>query len=102
MSEQEKITVMIDRDLEELIPDFLELTKKDMENIQTALDRGDYETVERLGHTTKGSGAQYGFDHLSQNGRQIEQAAKNQDEAEIRERVAETSDYLARLEIVYE
>ena len=45
----------------DLIPAFLRNRRQDVITMLDALDRGDFETVESLGHGMKGSGASYGF-----------------------------------------
>lgn len=103
MSEDnEKITVTINSDLEELIPDFLELTKKDIKSMQQALDQGDYKTLLRLGHSFKGCGGGYGFDFITEAGDQIEQLAETNAGDKIQKLVDELSSYLQRLDIIYD
>ena len=101
--EQEKrIVVRIDPDLADLIPGFLENRRKDITNILAALEKKDHETIRVLGHSMKGCGSGYGFDEITELGRALEQAAKNQDEEDIKGKTAELSAYLDSLEIVYE
>jgi HPt (histidine-containing phosphotransfer) domain-containing protein len=102
MTDSGKIKVTVDKDLEELIPDFLEMTKTDIGAMQTALAAGDFETVRRLGHTLKGSGAGYGFTEVTALGAKIEQLAKSSAGDDIKPLIAELGNYLERVEVVYE
>ena len=52
----EKIVVRIDRDLEALIPGFMENREKDIAAILTALDGNDFDAIRSLGHGMKGAG----------------------------------------------
>ncbi len=97
-----KISVRIDKDLEDLIPGYLENRRKDIAAIGDALTRGDYDAIRVLGHGMKGSGGGYGFDAITNIGRKIEAAAKAGDAAAIRGGRDELVFYLERIEIVYE
>jgi HPt (histidine-containing phosphotransfer) domain-containing protein len=98
----EKIVVRIDGDLEEIIPEFMELTRKDVKSIDTALKGNDFETIRKVAHTLKGSGGGYGFDAISEMGLGIEQAAKGGDGGAVRKWIDELANYLDRVEIIYE
>ena len=98
----DKIIVRIDSDLEPLIPGYLQNRKQDVKSILDSLENGDYETVQRLGHSMKGSGGGYGFDGISEIGASIEQASKDSDEEKIRECISELKSYVDNIEIVYE
>ena len=99
---QEKITVKIDPDLEELIPGFLENRLKDVSNLKSASSSGDFETMRSIGHSLKGVGGGYGFAMITQLGADIESSAKTNDINRINQCISELSDYLQRIEIQYE
>ena len=69
------VSVIVDRDLEDLIPGYLSNRERDVAKVAEALAAGDFETLRVIGHSMKGSGGGYGFDALSDLGSQIEQAA---------------------------
>ncbi len=98
---KEKIVVQIDPDLEELIPTYLGNRRKDVEAIRKALGEKDLETIERLGHTMKGSGGGYGFDITSAIGANLEQAAKENSLDEIKSSLNELADFMDRVQVVY-
>ncbi len=97
----EKKVVEVDRELEELIPEFLETSRKDSRSILDALARGDHETVRRLGHSMKGSGGGYGFHALSELGAGLERAAKAADLDAMRKLSVELDSFLARVEVAF-
>jgi len=99
---EEKIRVRIDKDLEDLIPGYLQNRRKDIDAIEEALNRGDYEAVRVLGHSMKGSGGGYGFDAVTDIGRKIEDAAKIGDARAIRSGREELAGYLEKIEVTYE
>ncbi|MBF0610835.1 MAG: Hpt domain-containing protein [Magnetococcales bacterium] len=101
MAQDEKIKVTIDSDLEDLIPGYIENRHKDIASLEAALAQGDLEVAKVLGHRMKGSGAGYGFDQITEIGRAMELAAKNQDLAEVRHQLEALRDYMQRVEVVF-
>lgn len=97
-----RITVPVDKDLEDLIPGFLENRRKDVGTLRAAVSRGDYETVRILGHTMRGDGGGYGFDAISDIGGALEAAAKVKSLDEIHRWIGELAGYLDRVDVVYE
>lgn len=100
--DSEKIIVRIDPDLKELVPEFIQRRHTDVAAIADALRKDDYEAIRILGHSMKGAGGGYGFDVISDIGRNLEQAAKNRQAEEIQQQTKALSGYLERLEIVYD
>jgi len=100
--DSEKIIVRIDPDLKELVPEFIQRRHTDVAMIAAALRKDDYEAIRILGHSMKGAGGGYGFDVISDIGRNLEQAAKNRQTEEIQLQKKALSGYLERLEIVYD
>ncbi|MBF0319641.1 MAG: Hpt domain-containing protein [Nitrospirae bacterium] len=97
-----KIFITIETDLAGLIPGYLANRRKDIESMNAALDSGDFEAIRKTGHQLKGSGGGYGFDFISDTGKAIELAAKDNNPEEIIRHIAALGDYIDRLEIVYE
>lgn len=97
----EKIIVHVDRDLEDIVPEFLENRQEDIKSIGEALTNGDFETIRIAGHSMKGSGGGYGFNKISLIGGALEIAAKNNNADEIETRLEELVSYLGHLEINY-
>ncbi len=94
--------VYVDADLEDIIPEFLNNRRRDIDTLTAALDRGDLDVVESLGHQMKGAGGSYGFDAISDFGREMETAAQSGDTAKAMEAVRRLSAFLAEVEVVYE
>jgi CheY-like chemotaxis protein len=65
----------LDSDLADLVPAFLKLTRAETQAMELALERGDFETLARLGHGLKGAAASYGLAELSRIGAAIETGA---------------------------
>lgn len=92
--------VYVDADLENLIPDFLDNRRKDIELIKQLLGAKDYDEIKRIGHSMKGAGGGYGFDEISRIGKEIEEAAKSGNPEEITKWVNYLNDYLNKVKIV--
>jgi HPt (histidine-containing phosphotransfer) domain-containing protein len=100
MTENLRIVVEIDAELKEIIPDFMDLTRKDVESLRDALAHGDTAQLARLGHSLKGAGASYGFNDISRIGIEIEKKAKA-GTIDVGGLIEELADHLERIEIVY-
>ncbi len=101
MSDQ-PIPVTVAKDLEDLIPTFMKNRHKELETLRAALAAGDMEQLRQLGHRMKGVGNSYGFELVSVLGKKVEDGAKATDRAALEAGIAEYTDYLARVKIVYE
>ncbi len=97
----EKIRVEISKDLEVLIPRYLDRRHKEIVAFRAHLVAADFEALRVGGHSLKGSGGGYGFPLLTTIGSTIEVAAKAQDAATIEKALAEYADYIQRVEVVY-
>jgi PAS domain S-box-containing protein len=84
----------------DMIPVFLQNCRQNVIAMLDALDRGDCETVEILGHGMRGAGGSYGFQAITDIGAALEQAAESADTDASRKWVAELSRYLDRVEII--
>ena len=98
----EPITVVVAKDLEDLVPTFMANRTKEVALLRAALDAGDFAQLRQLGHRMKGVGNSYGFEKVSLLGKQIEDGAKAEDRAVLGACIVEYTDYLARVTVVYE
>ena len=94
--------IKIDKDLKPIIPQFLENREEDIEKINNYLKEDNYEKIEIIGHSMKGSGGGYGFEKITEIGEKIEKAAKSEDKEKINEQIEKLNKYLKELEIIYE
>jgi len=101
-SDHGKIVVKIDPDLEELIPGYLQNRMKDVQDAQKALNKEDFESIQRMGHTMKGSGGGYGFDFISAIGLALEDGANEKKPKKIQNSLQDLCDFLERVEVVYQ
>jgi CheY-like chemotaxis protein len=94
------IVVHVNPRFADLIPGFLLNRRQDVVAMLAALDRGDFEVVETLGHGMKGAGGSWGFQWITDIGAALEQAGGSADDDASRRWVGELSKYLDRVEIV--
>jgi|GEM_PF-260727 len=97
-----KLSVRIDKDLQDIAPKYLESRRADVATMLHALKDGRFETIRVLGHSMKGSGGGYGFDEITQLGEEIETAAQRQDLKQLKVKINELFQYIDHVEVVYE
>jgi CheY-like chemotaxis protein/HPt (histidine-containing phosphotransfer) domain-containing protein len=97
----ERILVKIDQEYAELIPQFLENCQNDVAAMRKALEFHDYPAIAAAGHRLTGTGASFGFEPLSDEGRILEVAAKASDDAVLRKSLDAIGAYLASVSVVY-
>ncbi|WP_447980740.1 Hpt domain-containing protein [Candidatus Nitrospira bockiana] len=98
----DRIRVVIDPDLKDLIPGFLENRRNDVRRLQAAVAEHDFETIRTLGHRMRGDGAGYGFAAISDIGSSMEEAAMSKNLEVIMRDIEGLTAYLDRIEVVYE
>lgn len=100
---EEKIIVHIEKGLEELIPMFFEESENEIQELKEAVKNNDLKTIKLLGHRIKGSSLSYGFEGMSDIGKEIEEAVKNNKSVdEIKALVKRLIYYVRNVEIVYD
>ena len=97
----DRIIVSIERDLEDIVPVFLNNRRKDLLTIRTALSQQDFETIKTLGHRMRGDGGGYGFDEIGRIGTIMETAAARGDRFTIDAQAKQLEDFLARVHVEY-
>lgn len=102
MNNKEKYQVIVAKDLEDLIPIFMANRHKEVDALREALGAADFEQLRQLGHRMKGVGNSYGFERISQFGKQVEDGARSADRAGLEADIAQYRDYLSRVQITYE
>ncbi|HEY7160285.1 MAG TPA: Hpt domain-containing protein, partial [Acidobacteriota bacterium] len=98
----DKVVIHADPEIADLIPKFLDNRQKDINLIESALEKNDFDAIRMLGHSMKGSGGGYGFDGVTEIGKNLEEAAKEANSDKIRNGVHELAEYLRRVEVIYD
>ena len=86
--EQQSFVVVVDKELEDLIPVFMKNRHKEVESLKSAVAAADFEQLRQIGHRMKGVGNSYGFERVSVFGRRVEELARSGDRAGLSARVA--------------
>ncbi len=95
------IVVSVDPELRPLIPGFLAKRRAEVEDLRAALAVGDMAALRAAGHSLKGLGGGYGFDALTDLGRQMEERIRAGDVAGVAATVEAIADYVMRVQVVY-
>lgn len=95
-------SVSIDPELKDLAPGYVENRKKELPGLLALSSAGDLDALRKAGHTLAGSGGGYGFDRLSELGKELETLARAGDSPGAAACLARLKDYLENLHIVYE
>ena len=98
MGEQTTV-VFVDEELADLIPEFLENRRRDVETITRLVQEGKHDELMRVGHTMKGTGGSYGFVEISAIGQGIEEASACGDQKAITTLCERLAAYLAAVTV---
>ncbi|MGE5084681.1 MAG: Hpt domain-containing protein [Bacillota bacterium] len=94
-----KTRVEIDSDLKDLIPQFIENRKKDIDSLQSLVATHDLTAIAALAHKIKGAAAGYGFSDLSSIAAEIEKEAKNNNDASLQKLAQNMRTHFENIEI---
>jgi histidine phosphotransfer protein HptB len=96
-----KHTVVIEKELEELIPAFLANRRRDAEAMRTLLLSDDFEGLRLLGDRIKGVSGSYGFVRTAAIAKTIEDKARQGNRAALYLLVEEYERHLEAIEVVF-
>ena len=96
---RDPVVVVVDRDLEELIPVFMANRRKDLEELGQALSTTDLEQVRFISHRLKGAAGSYGFSVIEELAQALEFAADGGDLAGATRLVETYRDLVESLDI---
>jgi HPt (histidine-containing phosphotransfer) domain-containing protein len=74
---------------------YIERRQRDLEELKQAINAGNLEPFQRIGHQLKGNGATYGYEELGELGRRMEEAGNNKSTAEAEACLAEFIRWIA-------
>ena len=97
----DRAVVLVDADLEDLIPTFMQRRKDDVIALRERLAESEFDTIRVMGHTLKGTAGGYGFQQLSAIGEAIEKAALREDGAAVASCADEMEAFLARVQVEF-
>lgn len=94
--------LIIDEDLRDLIPDYIEKRIAELGLIEDKLNANDFVYLKQLAHDWQGTGGGYGIPLITEIGERLNTAAKAGDKPMIRRLAGQLGRYLERVEITYE
>lgn len=97
----ERILIQVDEDLEEIMPRYLEIRRKELLELEQAVESEDFEKIRMLGHKLKGTGSAYGLDELSRLGTLIEDKAMEKEMGDVPQLTSRVRLFLENLEVEY-
>jgi hypothetical protein len=95
----QKIRLKVEPVLKELVPDFLENRRRDLERMRQALRAGDLSAIRDVGQNIRCFSRVYGFDELTALGEEIRCAADECSTLRIVHLQGQLADYLSRVEL---
>jgi signal transduction histidine kinase/CheY-like chemotaxis protein len=98
-AEPEKIRIVPDEDMRDVVPAYLEKRKTEIALYRKALAENDLKSIAALAHKMKGTGAGYGFPVLTEMGASIEQSAKQNRPQDLAAQIEALEGYLNKIEI---
>ena len=96
-----KVKIEVDRDLEDLIPGFMENRINDISLLEAALKNGDFEKLKSIGHKIAGNAGGYGFEKLGDLASDLELKSMDKDVDELRKILGDMKDYLGAVEVIF-
>jgi len=91
----------IDKELEEIVPAFMNARNKDIELLKNFFAEKNYEEIRSIGHKVKGTAGSYEFMGLSEIGGKMEKAATDHDDASLEKLIVEYEDHVSQIQIKY-
>ena len=98
---KQKISLEISSELKEVVPDYLDSMKEEVDLLTQLLLDDEFDQIEQLGHRMKGHGGGYGFHFISECGSNIEKMAKAKDETKIELWIGKLREFLNDLDVIY-
>jgi CheY-like chemotaxis protein len=95
------IEVIIDDDLRDLIPGYIEKRHSEINELRVALKDDNFSLLRGIGHKLRGSAGSYGFSELSLIGKTIEENALIQNKGVIIQSIYQYEQFLKRVNVTY-
>jgi signal transduction histidine kinase len=96
-----EVTVLVDADMEDIVPGYLQKRRGEVDKYRTALAAGDFDAIRMLGHKMKGTGGGYGFPVLTEIGGKLEDQALAHDAAGLSGKIEEFAQYVSSVKLEF-
>jgi len=90
--------LVLDNDIEDLIPAFIEARIDDCRKGVKEISQGNLTEASGIAHRLKGVGTMYGFDYISRIGEEIESTVKSVDKESSKGKFLDLIEYLEKIE----
>jgi len=97
-----KYVVTIDKDIKEIVPNFIANRENDLLQLQKYINENQYEEIKVIGHKLSGNAPSYGFDYLGKIGHELEISAEQKKHEEIINCIENFNEFMSNYEIKYE
>lgn len=97
----EKVKVLIDKDIEEIVPMFLDNRQKDIKDIKSLLADSNLTGIEVIAHKLAGNAGSYGFTDMGLIGADMEASCQSGDIEGVKHLLEKYKNYLSNLEVEY-
>lgn len=98
----EKKIVTIDKDLEDLVPTYLETRKKELIKLRELFTQNSLAEISAIAHKLAGNAGGYGFQELTDIGRRMEAAGKASEKEKVGIEIENVAKYLDQVEVKFE
>jgi HPt (histidine-containing phosphotransfer) domain-containing protein len=88
------VVIQIPEGMEQLARNYLAARRKEAPVFEDFLEHSDFDSIRRLAHNLKGTGASYGFPDITRLGAAAERAAKESDKPEVSKQMADLFAYV--------
>ena len=88
--------------LEDFVPDYLEKRRQELPILQRSLEAGEFDSIRRLAHDLKGTGASFGFPELTEIGEAMMSSATDGSTAMLTRQLIHLAAYLSRVQLTPE
>lgn len=96
------IDIIVDKDLEDLIPDYLGNREKEVLTLTDLFYKKEFSQIQAIGHKLRGSAGSYGFSELSEIGKELEEKSKVADTTSINHALNQYRLYLKRIKVSFQ
>jgi two-component system sensor histidine kinase/response regulator len=96
------IEIIVDKDLEDLIPDYLSNREKELGTLTELFNKKEFPQIQAIGHKLRGSAGSYGFSALSDIGKELEEKSKVTDSTSINHALNQYRLYLKRIKVSFQ
>jgi hypothetical protein len=99
--EDQFYTAFVDSSIADLVPEYMQNRRKEVELLKRYLEEGDFDKIAGLAHRMVGVGTPYGFHHISSLAKVIHETARASDRDTVSSLIAEYAHYVKHVTIKY-